>query len=96
MSLFDPTAPSPSFLLAIRKLIARALLRVARWVSPETRDDLLRLQVWNENLHEELRKERQARSELGGENRWLRAKVMELKRNSGDPTPLEKRKEKAN
>jgi hypothetical protein len=63
----------------IRKALAKFFLWAARWASPTTNDDLRRLEIYNENLNEELRKERNRRLEDAGEIRWLKHRVTELK-----------------
>lgn len=62
----------------IRSWIARQVLRLGHWIDPEAADDLTRIQRYNENLNEELRRERSTRSELSGEIRWLKSRVQEL------------------
>lgn len=82
--------PYPSITKVIRKALAKAFLWAARIASPDTRDDLARLELWNENLHEELRKERDRRAQNTGEIRWLKARMAELEQ------ALEARKENVN
>lgn len=62
----------------IRSWVARQVLRFGHWIDPEAADDLSRIQRYNENLNEELRRERSMRSELSGEIRWLKSRVHEL------------------
>lgn len=62
----------------IRSWVARQVLRLARFIDPETKDDLDRIQRYNENLNTELTRERGKRAAQAGEIRWFESRIQEL------------------